>query len=516
MTREKPLSRHKKPVVWTIAGSDSGGGAGIQADLMTFKDFKVHGCSVITALTAQNSFRVGHIHITDQQTLAAQIRALDSDLPAAAIKIGMLASAVAVETVTQYLDLYPGPVIYDPVMAASSGHELLSLDAQALIRQQLLPRIDLLTPNIHEAEILSGITIHSTDNIQQAAKQLLALGTRSVLITGGHFAAINGQRLDYWTNGELEYWLAGTDIPTIHSHGGGCTLSSAIAACMAQGYVLLDALVLAKSYVSQGLRHAQQLGSGSGPIAHTGFPRQLKNLPTLYATLPAHLITPEEKQLQFADCNGALGLYPVVDSVEWLERLLPLGITTIQLRIKHQPDAFLRDAIQQAVTLAQHYSARLFINDYWELAIEAGAYGVHLGQEDLEQTDLTAIANAGLRLGVSTHSYYEIARAHGIQPSYIAMGPIYDTQTKTMKFAAQGLEQLQQWVELLQDAYPLTAIGGINQHRAKQVLATGVQSVAVVTAITDATDYQQAVVALLHSHQQEEHRKVWVNTIDAF
>lgn len=506
------MNTNKKPIAWTIAGSDSGGGAGIQADLHTFNDFNVHGCSVITAITAQNSFAVGHIQTTDHKTVAAQINALDSDLPAAAIKIGMLASSMTVSTVAKYLADYSGKIIYDPVMAASSGQNLLADDAQAIIRQQLLPRVDLLTPNIHEAETLSGIAIKNCENIQQAAKKLLALGTRAVLITGGHFDAINGQRLDYWSDGKTEYWLAGEDIKTIHSHGSGCTLSSAITAAIAQGYELLDALVLAKTYVSQGIRSALQIGSGPGPVAHTGYPKQLKDFPALYSKLPAHLNGSKAEKIHFADCSGALGLYPVVDSVEWLERLLPLGIDTIQLRIKDQTEEFLRDAIQQAVTLAEKYAARLFINDYWQLAIEAGAYGVHLGQEDLDSTDLTAIADAGLRLGISTHCYYEIARAHGIQPSYIAIGPIYDTTTKVMKFSARGLEPLQRWVSLLQKAYPLTAIGGISLQRAEQVLATGVGSVAVVTAITEATDYQQAVRKFLKVIQTSTEKTFNVNT----
>ena len=485
-----------------MAGSDSGGGAGIQADLHTFQDFNVHGCSVITAITAQNSFAVGHIQVSDHKTLATQINALDSDLPATAIKIGMLASSTTVETVAKYLQDFNGTVVYDPVMAASTGQDLINTEALTIIREQLLPHIDVLTPNIVEAEILSDSRIESIDDIQQAAKKILSLGPRSVLITGGHFKVINGQRLDYWTNGETEYWLAGEDIDSVHTHGSGCTLSSALAACIAQGYDILDALVLAKAYISQGIRQAQQLGGGPGPVAHGGFPNQLNDLPKLYSKLPPSILKSDTPALQFPSCNGTLGLYPVVDSIEWLEKLLPLGIKTIQLRIKDQTETFLREAIQQAVALAEKYNARLFINDYWQLAIAAGAYGIHLGQEDLDDTDLAAIANAGLRLGVSTHSYYEIARAHGIQPSYIAIGPIYDTTTKVMKFSARGLDNLTQWVALLKETYPLTAIGGINQERAKLVLATGVQSVAVVTAITEANDYKQAVSDLQASHQQ--------------
>lgn len=179
---------------------------------------------------------------------------------------------------------------------------------------------------------------------------------------------------------------------------------------------------------------------------------------------------------------------------------MPLGITTIQLRIKN-PGSNLSDMIAQAVSLAQKYQVRLFINDHWQLAIEHGAYGVHLGQEDIDSADLKAISEAGLRLGISTHSYYEIARAHAIGPSYIAIGPIYPTKTKVMKFSERGLERLSQWVKLLKPRYSLTAIGGISLERAPGVLATGVKSCAVVTAITQAEDYQQTVSEFLHYHQ---------------
>jgi hydroxymethylpyrimidine kinase/phosphomethylpyrimidine kinase/thiamine-phosphate diphosphorylase len=157
--------------------------------------------------------------------------------------------------------------------------------------------------------------------------------------------------------------------------------------------------------------------------------------------------------------------------------------------------------IQRSVALSRRFGARLFINDYWQLAIRHGAYGVHLGQEDLDTADIDAIRAAGLRLGVSNHSYYEIARAHGIKPSYMALGPIFPTTTKVMKFSDQGLAQLCEWANLLKDVYTLTAIGGINRERAPAVLDTGVGSCAMVTAITLAKDVDAEVEHLLQLHK---------------
>ncbi len=201
-------------------------------------------------------------------------------------------------------------------------------------------------------------------------------------------------------------------------------------------------------------------------------------------------------QPDFPPVPFRLGLYPVVDSVAWIERLLAAGVKTIQLRIKDKQDDEVEADIIAAVALGRRYDARLFINDYWRLAIKHQAYGVHLGQEDLESTELELIRAAGLRLGVSTHDDMEIDVALAARPSYIALGHVFPTQTKQMPSAPQGLEQLASHIERLAD-YPTVAIGGISLERAPAVLATGVGSIAVVSAITQADDWQAATAQLL-------------------
>ncbi len=201
-------------------------------------------------------------------------------------------------------------------------------------------------------------------------------------------------------------------------------------------------------------------------------------------------------QPDFPPVPFRLGLYPVVDSVAWIERLLAAGVKTIQLRIKDKQDDEVEADIIAAVALGRRYDARLFINDYWRLAIKHQAYGVHLGQEDLESTELELIRAAGLRLGVSTHDDMEIDVALAARPSYIALGHVFPTQTKQMPSAPQGLEQLASHIERLAD-YPTVAIGGISLERAPAVLATGVGSIAVVSAITLADDWQAATAQLL-------------------
>jgi thiamine-phosphate pyrophosphorylase len=201
-------------------------------------------------------------------------------------------------------------------------------------------------------------------------------------------------------------------------------------------------------------------------------------------------------QPDFPPVPFRLGLYPVVDSVVWIERLLGAGVRTLQLRIKDKRDDEVEADVITAIALGRRYQARLFINDYWRLAIKHDAYGVHLGQEDLQDTDLQAIRAAGLRLGVSTHDDMEIDVALAAKPSYIALGHVFPTQTKQMPSAPQGLTQLARHIARLED-YPTVAIGGISLARAPAVLATGVGSIAVVSAITAADDWQAATRQLL-------------------
>ncbi|MGL9774787.1 MAG: thiamine phosphate synthase [Sodalis sp. (in: enterobacteria)] len=197
----------------------------------------------------------------------------------------------------------------------------------------------------------------------------------------------------------------------------------------------------------------------------------------------------------FAPVAHRLGLYPVVDSLAWLVRMLDAGVTTVQLRIKDSSEAQVTADIEAAVLLGRRYDARVFINDYWRLAIHHGAYGVHLGQEDTDSADADAIRAAGLRLGLSTHDGAGLARALAWRPSYIALGHIFPTATKVMPSRPQGLETLRRLVAEL-PPIPTVAIGGIGHEQVEAVLACGVGSVAVVSAITRAPDWRQATADL--------------------
>lgn len=499
------MSEQTPPIVWTIAGSDSGGGAGIQADLLTLHDLGVHGCSVISAITAQNSVAVQMVDPVLMQTFTAQIDALSVDLPPAAIKIGLLPTRLHVEVLARRLDTIAAPcVIYDPVAIASSGTPMAEPAMLGAVREHLLARLSLITPNGPELEALTGLPVSSPELVRLAARRLRELGARAVLVKGGHLGWSGDLCLDYYQDAQREFWLAAPRLETRHGHGTGCCYASAIAAVRAQDYPLEDAITLARAYLQQGLAAAQGVGAGPGPIAHLGWPASLTHFPRivlagstldrrfgLYKASVARL--PEGP---FAATEHNLGLYPVVDSVTWLRRLLGLGVKTIQLRIKNLPDADVAPVIAEAVALGRHFGARLFINDYWQQAIEAGAYGVHLGQEDMQRADLAAIEAAGLRLGLSTHGYFELMRARELNPSYIALGHIFPTNTKAMPSRPQGLRRLQRYRALMAD-WPTVAIGGISEARVAAVKASGVGSIALVSAITGSRDWQGATKRLL-------------------
>ncbi|WP_423062830.1 bifunctional hydroxymethylpyrimidine kinase/phosphomethylpyrimidine kinase [Candidiatus Paracoxiella cheracis] len=465
-----------KPIVWTIAGSDSGGGAGIQADLHTFQALGAHGCSVITAITAQNTQQVHNISPVSLNNIRSQVHALDTDLPATAIKLGMLYTPEIVQAVADYLKDYNGVVICDPVMISTSGTELLTPQAKQLLIDHIFPRADLVTPNRMEAELILKNPIQNHADVEKAAKHILKLGPKSVLIKGGHSS--DNTCYDYWTNGHESFWLCSPKQPTQNTHGSGCTLASAITACLALGYDIKDALVIAKMYINQGIDKSESLGRGPGHVMPSSWPEKQHYLPKVI-----HHIT-SIPHYDFPKCHE-IGLYPIIDNIDLLKKLLSLGISTIQLRIKNKTFN-LDDDIKQAIKLAKHYDAKLFINDYWELAIKHNAYGVHLGQSDIEAADIHKIHAAGLHLGISTHCYYEVARAHALNPSYLACGPIFPTTTKIMPFKPQGIEGLARWRRTLD--YPLVAIGGIDFEKYRSVMETGVNGVAMISAISMLTN----------------------------
>jgi hydroxymethylpyrimidine/phosphomethylpyrimidine kinase len=256
-----------RPRALTIAGSDSGGGAGIQADLKTFSALGVFGMTAITAVTVQNTKGVAGFEELSPTTVAEQILAVAGDIGVDATKTGMLASAAIVEAVAEAATEAKLPnIVVDPVFVSKHGHPLLADDAVDALRRSILPLATLVTPNLPEAAGLSGFDVETRDDMRRAAAGILAVGPHAVLVKGGHLAG--DRATDLFADADREEWLEADRIDTPHTHGTGCTLSSAIAAYLARGATLFDAVYEGKAFVTEAIRHALPLGDGIGPVDH--------------------------------------------------------------------------------------------------------------------------------------------------------------------------------------------------------------------------------------------------------
>lgn len=518
------LAMPSPPIVLSVAGSDSGGGAGIQADLHAIQSFGCHGTCAVTCLTAQNSCTVTAVHTPPTGFFQEQLETVTSDLPPLAIKIGMLGTKELAQTagafLRSYKESYPRvKIVLDPVMISTSGSRLLDEDAQDALVRDVFSLADIITPNKYEAEALVGRTLHTDEDLEAAAAELLQY-TNAVLIKGGHSSDPKTAR-DYLLTRSKDntskeqrccdggIWLESPRYDTIHTHGTGCTLSSSLAASLAlsqsrsegaySSMQLSDACCLAKAYVSAGIQASLSLGGkGPGPVVHTEFPNSHEHFPRIVVT---------ERRPTFASWCGTI--LPIVDKLEWIQRLCSLNngsspsrILDIQLRIKDEtnPDRIL-DTVRRAQDLCQAANIRLWINDHWQAALAAGCFGVHLGQEDLykccQSGGLELLSHSGVALGLSTHSFAELSVALGLSPSYISLGPIFATTSKKVQFDPQGLETVRKWRNLIPPTIPLVVIGGIGDaSTVASVRKAGADCVAVIGAVTQFQDASDIAIAV--------------------
>ena len=266
MTLTSPTWPQTIPKALTVAGSDSGGGAGIQADLKTFAALGVYGTSALTAVTAQNTQEVVAIAEVPEEVVAAQIDAVLEDIGTDAAKTGMLSSAAIIATVADRLEAWGvANLVVDPVMVAKSGDRLLQIDAIDELKKSLLPLSLVVTPNLPEAEVLSGMTIHTEADARQAAAAIAGLGPRYVVVKGGHR---RDAPIDIVFDGRDYVELHAERIETTNTHGTGCTLAAAIAAYLARGATPLDAIAAAKEFVTAALRSSYRIGNGHSPVNH--------------------------------------------------------------------------------------------------------------------------------------------------------------------------------------------------------------------------------------------------------
>jgi hydroxymethylpyrimidine kinase/phosphomethylpyrimidine kinase/thiamine-phosphate diphosphorylase len=461
--------------VLSIAGSDPSGGAGVQADLKTFAALGVYGTAVITALTVQNTHGVTAVEPVRPALVAQQIRAVIEDVHIGAIKIGMLATAEIVAAVADVLDSSSVEnVVLDPVITSSSGHPLLSVAGVGQLRERLLPRCSLLTPNLDEAGILLGRAAPSTiDEMRDAARALVVLGARAVYLKGGHLGGATSPDLLF--DGEQMVELSSARIDTRNTHGSGCALSSAIAAHLALGRNAQEAVRRAKQFVNGAIGSAASLevGSGSGPLHHAHPSHRLGRL---------YLVaTPR----------------PSMSDDEFLARVgaaLDGGVDVLQLRCKNAEALWYIRLAERVQLLTRAAGVPFVINDRPDVAVAIGADGVHLGQQDLPPAVARELLAPNSIIGRSSHAPADAQRALDEGATYFAVGPVWETPTKPGRPAA-GLSYVRQ-VSSRDVAVPWYAIGGITLENVAEVRAAGATRIAVVRAVLDAADPARAAAEL--------------------
>jgi hydroxymethylpyrimidine kinase/phosphomethylpyrimidine kinase/thiamine-phosphate diphosphorylase len=503
----------RRPIVWSIAGNDSGGGAGLSADQRAAEAFGAHLCPVVAAVTAQNSVGVTRVEPMAPDLLEAQLAALFDDMPPAAVKTGLLGSADNVVRVARWIDRLRArdprvALVVDPVLGASTGAAFADEAVLRAYVEWLLPRATIVTPNEREARRLAATSpeARAASSMVAIAQGLRAAGAQAVAITGGDDHASHGLSLDWIDTGHASGWLALPRIDTPHSHGTGCTFATSAAGALALGFVPADALVLAKMATTQALRQGHAAGQGAGPVAaRAGFADDPALLPCLSwgdEAIPGCCGHPNHSAgSRVGAAQPDLGIYAIVDSAERVRQVVAAGVKTVQLRIKtpdapDAPDAAwhaaLRDAVSESLAACRAAGATLVVNDHWRLAAELAAgdtrgLAVHLGQEDLlvlGATGRAELAASGLPLGISSHSLWELARARALQPWYVACGPVWPTLTKAMPWVPQGLDNLAWWVHMA--GVPVVAIGGILEpEQLSQAARSGASGVCVVRGLGD-------------------------------
>lgn len=529
---------NRPPIIWSIAGLDTAGGAGLSADQRAADALGVHLCPVVAAMTAQHSMGVQAVQPVTSAWLDAQLRALMQDMPPAVIKTGLLGSADLIHTVARWVDRLradhperPVALVVDPVLGASAGGTAFASEAVLdACQRHLLPRATLLTPNRAEARRLLGIPASHEgprDEVPDLSSALRLLGVENVAITGGD--ALGGDTLhclDWIDTDQAHGWLCAPRVDTHHHHGTGCTFATGAAAALALGHTPADALVLAKMLTHHALTNSHAAGQGPGPvIAMQGFaagPRQGgAPLPWLGLgrELPWRLLhSVDEGPLFQAFEPPADGLYGIVDTGDRIAHALDAGLRCLQLR--HKPRGGLQVHLDQAIEASTRVGAQLFVNDHWREALatlppEATAdaphpgphLGLHLGQEDLlamGTTDRRTLLEARHRvmLGLSSHSLWELARAAGCGASLIACGPVLPTTTKDMPWRPQGEDNLRWWVA--HSPVPVVAIGGLltpdELHRFSRC---GPAALCVVRALGEDADAMRATAPALRQAVHE-------------
>ena len=478
----------------TISGSDPSGGAGIQADLRTFEALGVAGLSAITALTVQSTQGVAAVHPVAAEVLFDQIAAILADGPVGAVKIGMLGGAAQVEAVVEALIRFrPLNVVLDPVFASTGGTPLLDAAGRADLLEKLLPLCDLVTPNLDECRELTGIVVGDAASGEEAGRRLQAAGGKCVLVKGGHLA---GEPADLLLDAEgLCRVLAAPRVHTPHTHGTGCFLSSAIAAYLARGCGVGDAVARAKEQLGRALAHPVIVGQGRG------YPGILAERQAEGAT-PMRSHSERMSLLEGLYVLTAPDLRPDRDSLDVVRAALDGGARIVQLRDKRPFTPALLELARRLKAMAQERDALFIVNDRVDIALAADADGVHLGSDDMPPADARRLFGPDALIGVSVST---VAEAVPVAPyaSYLGVGAIFGSTTKADAGPPVGVARITE-IRAAFPQHPIVAVGGIDERNISAVAQAGASAAAVISAVVCAPDMQLATEKLLRAFRQCE------------
>ncbi|CAH8355358.1 unnamed protein product [Eruca vesicaria subsp. sativa] len=495
-------SMRKVAQVVTVAGSDSGAGAGIQADIKVCSARGVYCASVITAVTAQNTHGVQSVHLLPPEFVSEQLKSVLSDLQIDVVKTGMLPSPEIVDVLLQSLSEYPvRALVVDPVMVSTSGHVLAGSSILSIFRERLLPVADIITPNVKEAAALlgGGVRIQTVAQMRSAAKSLHDMGPRFVLVKGGDLPD-SSDSVDVYFDGKEFHELHSPRITTRNTHGTGCTLASCIAAELAKGSNMLSAVKVAKRFVDSALNYSKDIVIGSGMQGPFD-----------------HFLRLKKKDLRQSTFNpDDLFLYAVTDSrmnkkwnrsiVDAVKAAIEGGATIIQLREKEAETREFLEEAKSCVEICRSNGVCLLINDRVDIALACDADGVHVGQSDMPVDLVRSLLGPDKIIGVSCKTEEQAHQAWKDGADYIGSGGVFPTNTKANNrtIGLDGLKEVCKASKL-----PVVAIGGIGISNAESVMRIdepNLKGVAVVSALFD----QQCVLTQakkLHKTLRESKRE---------
>ncbi|XP_062177755.1 thiamine biosynthetic bifunctional enzyme TH1, chloroplastic isoform X2 [Alnus glutinosa] len=484
--RAPMISNHSKmkiPHVLTVAGSDSGAGAGIQADIKACAARGVYCSTVITAITAQNTVGVQGVNVVPEDFVGEQLKSVLSDMQVDVVKTGMLPSIGIVNVLNQSLREFPvQALVVDPVMVSTSGDALAGPSILAGFREELFPMADIITPNLKEASaLLGGQQLETVSDMRSAAKLLHDMGPRNVLVKGGDLPD-SSDAVDIFFNGQDFYELRSSRIKTRNTHGTGCSLASCIAAELAKGSPMLQAVKVAKRHVETALDYSKDFVIGNGAQGPFDLLFRLKSY-----------VQNSWRQVGFNPSD--LFLYAVTDSrmnKKWGRSIADAvgaaiegGATIVQLREKDAGTQDFLEAAKACLKICRSHGIPLLINDRIDVAIACDADGVHVGQSDMPARVARTLLGPEKIIGVSCKTTEQAHQAWIDGADYIGCGGVYPTNTKANNLTV-GLDGLK--AVCVASKLPVVAIGGIDASNACSVMQIGVpnlKGVAVVSALFD-------------------------------